>query len=172
MVPPFSSLQRYSPESPHSDLDVNFTLHTPGGHSSVPPPHSGIGIIAEAIVDLEASPYSPSLSLSSPIFSLVQCAAEYGDVSRSFREDVRDSTRNGRRGEEALQATADAFAELGLLQRYLVATSQAIDLIGGGVKVNALPETSFFVANYRVSVDSTAQVSPSSSVAPNVVYLN
>lgn len=37
-------------------------------------------------------------------------------------------------------------------------TSQAVDLVGGGVKVNALPETSFFVVNHRVAVDSTLQV--------------
>ena len=34
----------------------------------------------------------------------------------------------------------------------LVATTQAIDLIGGGVKSNALPELAWAVVNRRISV--------------------
>jgi Gly-Xaa carboxypeptidase len=34
----------------------------------------------------------------------------------------------------------------------LVGTTQAIDIIRGGVKVNALPETAYAVVNHRVSV--------------------
>lgn len=37
----------------------------------------------------------------------------------------------------------------------LVQTSQAVDLISSGVKVNALPELGFVTVNYRVSVDQT-----------------
>lgn len=62
-----------------------------------------------------------------------------------------------------MQETAEAIADLGPAERYLVTTSQAVDLIGGGVKVNALPETSYFVVNYRVSVDSTVDVRYNSS---------
>lgn len=139
-------------------LDVNITLHTTGGHSSVPPPHTNIGILASSIVSLEADPYAPSLSLKSPIFNLLQCAAEYGDLPRSLRGSIGDSTREGKKGARARQQTAESFAELGATQRYLVSTSQAVDVIHGGVKVNALPETSSVVVNYRVSVDSSTSV--------------
>jgi len=33
----------------------------------------------------------------------------------------------------------------------LVATTQAVDLIGGGVKTNALPENAWAVVNHRIS---------------------
>lgn len=38
-------------------LDVNMTLHTPGGHSSIPPDHTGVGIISEIVYTLEQEPY-------------------------------------------------------------------------------------------------------------------
>lgn len=46
---------------------------------------------------------------------------------------------------------------MGLPQRYLVATSQAADVIASGVKVNALPELGFVTVNYRVSVDESVR---------------
>ena len=39
--------------------DAVLTLEVPGGHSSRPPPHSGIGIMAEMIVALEGNPFQP-----------------------------------------------------------------------------------------------------------------
>jgi len=38
--------------------------------------------------------------------------------------------------------------------RSLAATTQAIDIIRGGVKVNALPERAWAVVNHRIAVDS------------------
>ena len=40
-------------------MDAVLTLEVPGGHSSRPPPHSGIGIMAEMIVALEGNPFQP-----------------------------------------------------------------------------------------------------------------
>lgn len=31
-------------------------------------------------------------------------------------------------------------------------TTQAVDIIGGGVKTNALPESAFFIMNHRIDV--------------------
>lgn len=39
-------------------------------------------------------------------------------------------------------------------QRYLMGTSQAIDIISGGLKVNALPEKVYAVINHRIAVES------------------
>ncbi|KAK4704079.1 Gly-Xaa carboxypeptidase, partial [Phenoliferia sp. Uapishka_3] len=139
-------------------IDVNFTLHTPGGHSSIPPPHTGIGILSSIVTHLESSPYSPSINLESPIFSLLQCVAEHGKLPGDLKTYVDKGSRAGKWGARARQIVADKFAALGRAQRYLVSTSQAADVIGGGVKVNALPETSYVVVNYRVAVDSSPQV--------------
>ncbi|KAL8291771.1 hypothetical protein RQP46_002029 [Phenoliferia psychrophenolica] len=114
-------------------LDVNFTLHTPGGHSSIPPTHTGIGIISSIVTTLESSPYHPSLTIDSPIFSLLQCAAEHGDLPGGLKSSVKRGSIKGKKGDRARQLVADKFAEM----------------------VNALPETSFVVVNYRVNIGSS-----------------
>jgi hypothetical protein len=53
------------------------------------------------------------------MFNLIQCAAEYGDLSRNFRQEVRDSTKPGRKGEKARKATAQLFAGFGRSERYV-----------------------------------------------------
>ena len=45
-------------------MDAQLILETSGGHSSRPPEHSGIGIIAEMIVALEQNLYTPVLTNS------------------------------------------------------------------------------------------------------------
>lgn len=131
--------------------------HTPGGHSSVPPPHTGIGLLANVITSLESHPYSPSLSLSSPIFSLLQCAATHATLPATVIKNVRAGSHKGKKADKARTKVAEDFAKLGTGQRYLVSTSQAVDVIGGGVKVNALPEVAFAVVNHRIAVDSSVQ---------------
>lgn len=38
-------------------LDLVITVSTPGGHSSVPPPHTGIGIMSEIVAAVESHPF-------------------------------------------------------------------------------------------------------------------
>ena len=58
-------------------FDAVLTLEVPGGHSLRPPPHSGIGIMAEIIVALEDSPYQPVLTRSNPLRGYLECQAKY-----------------------------------------------------------------------------------------------
>lgn len=119
--------------SPFTSTLLLLTL-SHSGHSSIPPPHTGIGILSSLITTLESTPYSPSLSLSSPIFSLLQCAATHGDLSPKLRESVRKGAKEGKKADRARKEVAERFAEVGRPQRYLVSTSQAVDVMGGGVK--------------------------------------
>ena len=93
-----------------------------------------IGILSSIVTTLESSPYHPSLSLTSPIFSLLQCAAEHGELPSSLKSSVKRGGLKGKKGDRARQLVADKFASFGRAQRYLVSTSQAADVIGGGVK--------------------------------------
>ncbi|KAL8291377.1 hypothetical protein RQP46_002355 [Phenoliferia psychrophenolica] len=134
-------------------LDVIVSLHTPGsGHSSIPPDHTSIGILASIITSLEASPYAPSLSSDSAVLSMLQCAAEHGTVSATLKKNIKAASRPGKKGERGRQDLADAYAQTGKAERYLVATSQAVDVVAGGIK-----ETASFVVNYRIATDSTPQ---------------
>lgn len=42
-------------------LDVKLVVGTPGGHSSVPPDHTGIGMMAEIIKSIEDHPFEPTV---------------------------------------------------------------------------------------------------------------
>ena len=133
-------------------LDVEIKVETLGGHSSIPPLHSGIGLIARLIAALEDRPPFPSLNPESPLVTFLGCAAEYSPQMPSY---LRDATRrlassasdkDGKVDKTALQTVLDWYVEgswkegvlLKDFGRALVSTTQAIDIIHGGVKVNAL----------------------------------
>ncbi len=138
-------------------FSCSFTLHTPGGHSSIPPAHTGIGLLADVVHTLEANPFAPKLGLTNPTFGLLTCAAEHGALDKKLKKDVLAGTGKSSFAARARDRAAAAFAKLGLPQRYLVATSQATDIIHSGVKVNALPEVGYVTVNYRVSVDEAVK---------------
>ncbi|CAI7656404.1 unnamed protein product [Penicillium discolor] len=128
-------------EKGHSNLF--FELHSKGGHSSVPLPHTGIGIISEIVVALEANPYQPKIIRDSPIHKRLICQARYSPNTQPKVEELLQKND--------FDALAAEFASTSSLNRFVVQTSQAIDLINGGVKINAMPEVVTLAANYRVA---------------------
>lgn len=104
------------------------------GHSSIPPDHTSIGILASIITRLEDDPYAPSLSAESPILTMLQCAAEHADVSSELKKTILAASTSGKKGEKGRQRLADSYSALGKAEKYLVTTSQAVDVISGGVK--------------------------------------
>ncbi|KAJ7686723.1 hypothetical protein B0H17DRAFT_1160593 [Mycena rosella] len=101
--------------------NVELTVAVPGGHSSVPPAHTGIGILSR---------WSQRREPSNPFSAYAQCLAEYGEIDSALKK--------------------------ALSPRRLM-TTQAVDIIHGGVKVNALPEQATAVVNHRISVDSSVK---------------
>ncbi|EMR68640.1 putative vacuolar carboxypeptidase protein [Eutypa lata UCREL1] len=113
--------------------DVQVVLQVKGGHSSRPPVHTGIGIMADAILALENEPYLPRLTQSNPFRRVLECNAKHSPDA--VPEWLSDALLND--GEEEI---ADKLANVMLDERWLMQTSQAVDVITGGHKVNALPE--------------------------------
>ena len=124
-------------------VDVWFELHVKGGHGSMPPSHTGIGIMAEIITALETNPYQPEIIEDGPTHRHLICEARYS--SGAIPELKRLIDKND------LSGAAKLLAEESLLKRYLVQTSQAVDVIHAGVNVNALPEMVSLGVNYRVA---------------------
>lgn len=121
-------------------VSVKLEVLTPGGHSSVPPKHTGIGVMSKLIVALEDSPDSPKLERGNPVLSYLNCAADHGSMSKSLKRSVRNPKRWKKLGEEMAEGD-----ETGVTRAFL-ATTQAADLIGGGIKVSAsflLPPLSY-----------------------------
>ncbi|CDZ98291.1 carboxypeptidase s [Phaffia rhodozyma] len=130
-------------------LDVKFTVGTTGGHSSIPPSHSGIGIMADIIHALEDNPYSPSFGPDDPTLAFLTCAAEFAPkFPRKWSKLIKDGSR------KSLTHLANEFGKTSPFNHALVTTTQAIDVIHGGSKVNSLPEEVTLLMNHRVSFDS------------------
>lgn len=131
-------------------LDLVLELAVPGGHSSIPPSHTGIGIMAEILYELERQElFSPRLDPSHPSHGMLECQARY---SPSHVEPWLDD----KLAEGDAEALGEAVARSrGPAVRYTLQTSQAADLIRGGVKTNALPEKISAVVNYRVALHMT-----------------
>jgi Gly-Xaa carboxypeptidase len=68
---------------------------------------------------------------------------------------LRKTLKNALKSRKAASEAAKYLAESDITQRYLMQTSQAVDLISGGMKINALPEKVYAVVNHRVAVEST-----------------
>lgn len=66
---------------------------------------------------------------------------------------LRNLIKKAFHSKKAAKSVANHLANSDILQRYLMQTSQAIDIISGGVKVNALPEKVFAVINHRIAVE-------------------
>lgn len=135
-------------------IDVVTELITPGGHSSVPPDHTSIGIMGELSYFIEKDPYKPILTPKNPMFGYMQCLATHsGDkMSPLLRKSI---LRAG------FDKVANAFVTKVMTRdistKYLVQTSQAQDVVRGGEKVNALPESVQLITNHRVAIESTTE---------------
>ena len=124
--------------------DIGLTLNVEGGHSSRPPAHTGIGIMADVIRALENEPYRPSLPQSSPFRRSLECRAKYSP--KLVQPWLRSALLNDGEDEIAQRLSKEVGEEIWLMQ-----TSQAVDIIAGGIKVNALPETVQLVVNHRIA---------------------
>ncbi|KAJ7323043.1 hypothetical protein DFH08DRAFT_969671 [Mycena albidolilacea] len=132
-------------------LDVRVEVTSPGGHSSVPPPHTSIGILAALLVKYEDNPYKAELSRSSVPYQLVQCHATHG---AQFPKKLRKLARRSVNSDKALSKLRDVLVESRQF-RSLIGTTQAIDIVQGGVKSNALPEQAWALVNHRLSTESS-----------------
>jgi Gly-Xaa carboxypeptidase len=105
--------------------------------------------LSQLLVHLEANPLPAELHRATPFYGTVQCYAAHGkDLPKGLRRAIKKSLHSDhhlKRAEDFLFETP-AF-------KSLAGTTQAIDLIQGGVKTNALPEEAWAVVNHRVATD-------------------
>ncbi|BEI81672.1 hypothetical protein CcaverHIS002_0208320 [Cutaneotrichosporon cavernicola] len=123
-------------------LDIVMRVGTEGGHSSVAPPHTGIGIMSQIINALEADPFKTKLTPDSPLLQGLACVAQAPDAPKEWKKLLKSS--------KGWAKLAAGFAKVGAMQRALVSTTTAVDVVRGGVKVNALPELVEAYVNFRI----------------------
>ncbi|EIM87284.1 carboxypeptidase S [Stereum hirsutum FP-91666 SS1] len=132
-------------------ISVKLQVASPGGHSSVPPPHTSIGILAALLVTYEDNPFPVQLARDTPIYETVQCLAMHSkSIDSTLRKFIKESTTS----DKALKKASELLAE-NIKMKSLISTTQAIDIVNGGVKTNALPEQAYAIVNHRVATDSS-----------------
>lgn len=161
-------------------IDVRVTVRTPGGHSSVPPPRTGIGYLARIVANLEDHAPQPKLDdVSHPALAPLLCLRDAPAIRKDRPKlykalqrladhlaaneaaappsgKVKCRRRRQRRQQKLLNAVLPLLSSE---EKSLFTTTQAVDLISGGVKVNALPERSEAIVNHRIDVlSSVAEV--------------
>nr|XP_018266697.1 uncharacterized protein I303_00672 [Kwoniella dejecticola CBS 10117]OBR88855.1 hypothetical protein I303_00672 [Kwoniella dejecticola CBS 10117] len=129
-------------------LTVTIDVSTPGGHSSRPPRHTGVGVMSRLLVEMENNPNMPQLKEGNPLLSYLECAAEYGNMEDNLKKMVRE--------EKCWPALAEQMGDDRILQTFLK-TTQAVDIVNGGIKYNALPEYVTSMTNYRIDFFETTQ---------------
>ncbi|KAK3675851.1 hypothetical protein LTR78_004492 [Recurvomyces mirabilis] len=137
--------------------DVSIIVRYPGGHSSIPTDHTSIGIASEIISKIESVRYPTYIADESPMLGLMQCGAEHAPtfpkrLKKLLGKHSAPKTCKAKPDELALE-----LAKSGGAVRYLMQTSQAVDVITGGVKVNALPERTQVTVNHRINIGDTPE---------------
>ncbi|THU91182.1 carboxypeptidase S [Dendrothele bispora CBS 962.96] len=131
--------------------NVNIEVSTPGGHSSVPPDHTSIGILSALLVHMENTPFESHIDRTTPTYGLFLCLAAH---ARNLSEDLRGKILDSVKSDEALRQVEKILFE-NKLYKSLIGTTQAIDIVHGGIKSNALPEQAMAIVNHRIAVTSS-----------------
>jgi Gly-Xaa carboxypeptidase len=148
-----TSALTYASDAYCSLIDVKIQIATPGGHSSIPPKHTSIGLLAIALAEVEANPHEAHLKRTSPLYSTLLCAAEHApDMDGHLKQELYKSVKSDR-ALKRVESILFNSPDIGNIVRALSTTTQAVDLIQGGVKVNALPELATAVVNHRIAID-------------------
>ncbi|SCU93001.1 LADA_0G00804g1_1 [Lachancea dasiensis] len=133
-------------------FDMWIHLNTPGGHSSVPPDHTSIGIAAEVISEIESEKFPAAFTERNPVSHYYRCIAKHSDtMSPSIKKDFATAMINSEANSRVLKYL---FETGGRKTEYLFRSTHAFDIIHGGIKANALPETVSFFVDSRISVES------------------
>ncbi|CZR67293.1 related to CPS1-gly-X carboxypeptidase YSCS precursor [Phialocephala subalpina] len=128
-------------------MNALIRVHVPGGHSSMAPPHTSIGILSEVVTALEnnAGKNFPSrLSSNNPFYYQLHCAAEdpHTDISPELRHALKKPNGN----DEVVELLKGDFSKDIMLR-----TSQAVTIFNSGNKANALPQYAQTLVDYRIS---------------------
>ncbi|HEX9754362.1 MAG TPA: M20 family peptidase [Gemmatimonadales bacterium] len=125
-------------------LSLRLTADAAGGHSSMPPPETAIGILSQAVVNLERDRFP--LRLDGPTRTMVETMAPYAPFPRRLVLANLWLT-------SPLVVRTMSRAPLGAA---LLGTTTAPTMLDGGIKDNVLPARATAVVNFRIRPGETA----------------
>lgn len=170
-------------------LDVKLSVHTPGGHSSVPPKHTSIGYLSKIISHIEDHPHKIEVKTQeedkrgsdSPALQGLLCMRDAPQLRKTGLGMALNKFAKARKHVEKIEGksyftsvwkryrTERARKRLQISKKELekelkasqhgveFTTTQAVDIIYGGVKINALPEEATALINHRIDANLNVQ---------------
>ncbi|XP_013396028.1 N-fatty-acyl-amino acid synthase/hydrolase PM20D1 [Lingula anatina] len=120
-------------------VTLEFKVEVPGGHSSMPPPETSIGILSKALARLEASPH-PDLFGYGPEAAMMEHMAPHMSFLGKFV-----MTNLWLFGPLVSRALASKPATNGQVR-----TTTAITVFNSGIKDNVLPPVATAYVNHRI----------------------
>ncbi|MDH3806750.1 MAG: M20 family peptidase, partial [Gammaproteobacteria bacterium] len=119
-------------------LTLNIVAKSAGGHSSMPPRRTAVGILAEAITALEAKPVPGGLSgLSEQMFDTASRYMSFGNRMLFANRWLFDGLIENRLSDVAFSNA-------------MLRTTTAPTMLSGSVKVNVLPIEAVATVNFRL----------------------
>src|SRR5699024_7880743 len=89
-----------------------------------------------------------------PVLNQLQCIAEHSStVDRTLRKNILKSHFDVDANKEVLK-----YLSKDPETKYLVTTSQAVDMVQGGTKSNALPEHASVLVNHRIALEESVEM--------------
>ena len=108
----------------------------------------GIGLLSRLVAAVEDSPHDIDLRRDGTYYQQLQCLAEHAPT---VPERLKHLILKSRTNDESLRELSDELEVLLSTFRPSVGTTQAVDIIHGGVKSNALPEQAYAIVNHRIA---------------------
>lgn len=118
-------------------VSLRLTAKAVGGHSSMPPKHTALGVIAQAIVDLEQHPFPANMQYSRQLFDTIGPAM--GGVEKAIFANMWLTEPLVERILSGSKTTNAA-----------VRTTTAVTMAQGSTKDNVLPSVAHAVVNFRI----------------------
>lgn len=126
-------------------LTVKLHVQGPGGHSSMPPPHTTAGILAAAVTRLENDPFPASFD--GPVGAFFDTVAP--EMPLGPRLALSNRWLLGGLLKAQLSAAPSTSAAL--------RTTTAVTMLSAGIKDNVLPQTASATVNFRIRPGETRE---------------
>jgi carboxypeptidase PM20D1 len=118
-------------------LTLELSVEDAPGHSSAPPQHTSIGILAQGLTRLEVSPMPANMRHIEPMFSAIRPYLPFY-LRLSFANPWLFGGILKRRWQKNPQSNA------------LIRTTSAITMMQAGIRINVLPPKATALVNYRL----------------------
>jgi carboxypeptidase PM20D1 len=125
-------------------VSLELSVTSEGGHSSMPPKHTAIGVVSKAITRLEENPFPANLAYTARLFEYI------GPEMPFFRRAILANLwLFGPLVERRLSQSPQLNAG--------IRTTTAATLFSGGVKDNILPIRARSIVNFRIMPDESVE---------------